>query len=139
MGQILMKISSRKAKGRALQNWVVERLMVYFSFLQEGDIKGAIMGETGSDIKMSPSAKNIIPYKFECKNQERYKSIYTAYEQVDLNKEKGESILVIKSNRKEPLAIIKADKLFHLLQENYKFNKETARLINYQELSNRLP
>ena len=49
-----MKISSRKAKGRALQNWVVERLMVYFSFLQEGDIKGAIMGETGSDIKMSP-------------------------------------------------------------------------------------
>ena len=47
-------------------------------------------------LKMSPKAKENIHYKFECKNQEKYKSIYNAYEQVDLNEDAGESILVIK-------------------------------------------
>jgi len=128
-----MKTSSKKAKGRALQNWVVKQLNKCFgSDLEEGDIKGAIMGETGSDIKMSPKAKKIIPFKFECKNQEKYKSIYNAYEQVDLNKEIGESILVIKSNRKEPLAILNAETLFSLLEKQ-------KQLENYSDFLSKFP
>ena len=135
-----MKTSSRKAKGRALQNWVVEKLQHYFNHcLEQGDVKGAIMGETGSDIKMSPKAKAIIPYKFECKNQEKFKGIYTAYEQVDLNDDTGESILVIKSNRKEPLAIMNADMLLKLIKNTDTAKREIKNLINYSELMSRLP
>ena len=135
-----MKTSSRKAKGRALQNWVVEQLrLCYKGSIVDDDIKGAIMGETGSDIKMSPKAKENIPYKFECKNQEKYKSIYNEYEQVDLNEDAGESILVIKSNRKQPLAIINADKFFKLLYENKQLYSKVKNLEEYSELLYKLP
>ena len=76
-----MKTSSRKAKGRALQNWVVEKLQHYFNHcLEQGDVKGAIMGETGSDIKMSPKAKAIIPLTSEKKRAAKLKKITTKRE-----------------------------------------------------------
>ena len=56
-------VRSRKAKGRRLQNWVRDTLLKIFSnngFLDENDIKCAVMGETGADIKLSNTAKIII-------------------------------------------------------------------------------
>ena len=61
------------------------------------------------------------------------------YEQVDLNDDTGESILVIKSNRKEPLAIMNADMLLKLIKNTDTANREIKHLINYSELMSRLP
>ena len=73
-----MRISSSKAKGRRLQNYVRDRLHEIFikswkklPKLEEDDIKSQTMGMTGEDIVMSPAAKKIIPYSFECKNVEK--------------------------------------------------------------------
>ena len=38
-----MKTSSKKGKGRRLQNYVVEKLLFLFPDLEEDDIKSAIM------------------------------------------------------------------------------------------------
>ena len=61
-----MKTSSKKGKGRRLQNFVRDRLVTSFPSLEDDDIKVAIMGENGEDIKLSPAAKKAIPYSFEC-------------------------------------------------------------------------
>ena len=71
-----MKASSSKAKGRRLQDFVRDKLRGLFTKLEDDDIKAAIMGESGEDIKLSPAARKIIPYSFECKNQERLYMVF---------------------------------------------------------------
>ena len=44
---------SRKAKGRRLQNWVRDSLRGLFLALTDDDVKVAIMGERGADVKLS--------------------------------------------------------------------------------------
>ena len=48
---------SRKAKGRRLQQEVCNLLLEQFSHLEQDDIKPAIMGESGEDVKLSPAAR----------------------------------------------------------------------------------
>ena len=67
-----MKTASRKAKGRRLQNKIRDLLIEHFSDeLEDDDIRCAIMGESGEDLKLSPAARKLIPYSIECKNQEK--------------------------------------------------------------------
>lgn len=74
------------------------------------------MGSQGSDIVMSDFAKSLIPYKWECKNQEAFKSIYDAYEQSAKQKEKGEPLLVLKMNRKNPLVVVDLTHFIELVE-----------------------
>ena len=66
-----MKIKSAKAKGRALQNLVRDKLRDVFvntnkiPRLHEDDIKSQTMGMTGEDIILSPKAREMIPYTIE--------------------------------------------------------------------------
>lgn len=48
------------------------------------DVKPAVMGESGADIKLSASAKEVFPFSLECKNQERL-NIWQALEQAEGN------------------------------------------------------
>ena len=73
-----MKTKSAKAKGRNLQNYVRDKLRKIFveewtkvPKLEDDDIKSQTMGMGGEDIVLSPIAKRLIPYSFECKNTER--------------------------------------------------------------------
>ncbi len=114
-----MKIRSRKAKGRRLQNWVRDELLSLFNNLSQEDISCAIMGESGVDIKLSPKARKLIPYSIECKNKETFKGIYDIMEQSKHNsKFKLEPIAVIKMNKVEPLVIVDAKVFFKLMREN---------------------
>ena len=76
-----MKTRSAKAKGRRLQNKIRDLLLEEFKELEPDDIRTAIMGETGEDIKLSPAARRKIPYSFECKNQEKL-NIWESLKQV---------------------------------------------------------
>ena len=93
-----MRTSSRKAKGRRLQNWVRDSLLSVFTNLDDNDVMCAIMGETGEDIKLSPAAKRKIPYSFECKNQERL-NVWSSLKQAEGNCKKRTPVLVFKRNR----------------------------------------
>lgn len=86
--------ASRKAKGRRLQNTVSELLLERHNDLEPDDIRGAIMGESGEDIKMSPLARRKIPLSIECKAQERL-SIWSALNQAEENVKEGTKPAVV--------------------------------------------
>tara|TARA_Y100001963_G_scaffold88454_1_gene122205 strand:- start:25290 stop:25625 length:336 start_codon:yes stop_codon:yes gene_type:complete len=109
-----MKTSSAKAKGRKLQDHVKTELLKKFKSLEEDDIKSAIMGETGEDIKLSPAAKRKIPYSFECKNQERL-NLWASLLQAEENSDKRTPVLVFKRNRSKVYATIEFSKFIKLI------------------------
>ena len=112
----MMRTSSRKAKGRSLQNWVRDTLLSIFTTLDNNDISCAIMGETGEDIKLSNPAKKLIPYSFECKNKETFKGIYDIINQAQSNAKASDvPIAVIKMNKFQPLVIVDATHFFNLI------------------------
>ncbi len=112
-----MNNKSRKAKARYLQNLVKERIMKLFPSLTKDDIRCAMMSENGADIKlMSLTARKLFPYNVETKNRKDFRTIYKHYKQT-----KGhgpfETLLIIKSNNENPLAIIDMEHLFDLLED----------------------
>ena len=112
----MMRTSSRKAKGRRLQNWVRDSLLSVFTNLDDNDVMCAIMGETGADIKLSNPAKKLIPYSFECKNKETFKGIYDIMSQAQENaKVTDVPVAVIKMNKFQPLAIVDATHFLKLI------------------------
>ena len=108
---------SSKAKGRKLQNMIRDALRSAFPILEEDDIKSRTMGMTGEDIVLSPAARKLIPYSFECKNVERLQ-FWASVEQCETNcKEELSPILVVKKNRKNPYACIPIDVFIGLIKE----------------------
>ena len=114
----MTQIRSRKAKGRRLQHWVRDRLRGLFLTLTDDDVRVAIMGETGSDIKLSKTAKKLFPYDIECKNTEGWKKVYDAYDQADGHGE-DQPLVFLKMNRREPLVVVNAKHFMRLNNSGY--------------------
>ena len=111
-----MKTRSAKAKGRRLQNKIRDLLLEEFKELEPDDIRTAIMGETGEDIKLSPAARRKIPYSFECKNQEKL-NIWESYKQADENSGDYEPIVFVKRNKHKPLVVLDAEYFIRIYNE----------------------
>ena len=114
-----MKSRSAKNKGKRLQNNVRDLLLETFNQLEPDDIKSAIMGESGEDIKLSPAARKLIPYSFECKNQEAL-NIWSSLEQAETNSGDFDPVLIFKRNRTKTYAVINIEKFIELINENNK-------------------
>ena len=111
-----MKSRSAKNKGKRLQNKVRDLLLETFNQLEPDDIKSAIMGESGEDIKLSPAARKLIPYSFECKNQERL-NIWSAIEQAEANASEYEPAIVFKRNRTKTYVAIRLEEFVELIKD----------------------
>ena len=111
-----MNVRSNKAKGRKLQNMVRDLLRGSFPSLEEDDIKSQTMGMTGEDIVLSPAARKLIPYSFECKNVERLQ-FWAAVEQAESNSDNRAPAVVVKKNRREPYIAIPLDSFIELIKE----------------------
>lgn len=96
-----MKTRSAKSKGRRLQQQVKQVILENFPALEEGDVKVAIMGESGTDIKLSPFARQFFAYSVECKNVEKL-NIWQALAQAEENTAAGTSPLLIFSRNRLP-------------------------------------
>ena len=115
-----MKTSSGKAKGRRLQNKVRDVLLEHFSDkIEPDDIRTAIMGETGEDIKLSPAARRLIPYSFECKNQEKL-NIWSSLEQAEENSGDYPPVLIFKRNRSKTYVTIELEEFMKLIDDRSK-------------------
>ena len=112
-----MKSRSAKNKGKRLQNNVRDLLLETFNQLEPDDIKSAIMGESGEDIKLSPAARKLIPFSFECKNQEAL-NIWSSLEQAETNSGDFDPVLIFKRNRTKTYAVINIDKFIELINES---------------------
>ena len=117
-----MKSRSAKNKGKRLQNTFRDLLLETFKQLEPDDIRSAIMGESGEDIKLSPAARKLIPYSFECKNQEKL-NIWDALSQSEENAGDYDSVVIFKRNRTKTYAVINIEKFIELIDENRKSSK----------------
>ena len=107
---------SSKAKGRRLQNFVRDMLReIYTPLLHEDDIKSQTMGMTGEDIILTPAARKLIPFSFECKNVERLQ-MWRAIDQCETNiKDASCPAVVFKKNGKQPYIAIPFNKFCDIL------------------------
>ena len=105
---------SSKAKGRRVQNLVRDKLREKFTSLEEDDIKSAIMGTVGEDIVLSPAAKKVIPFSFECKNVERLQ-FWKTVEQAEGNSNGRTPVIVVKKNGRKPYIALPLDDWIELI------------------------
>lgn len=108
---------SAKAKGARLQSELRVKLLQEFPQLETDDVLSTSLGSNGVDIKLSPAAKRLIPFSFECKNQEKL-SIFSALEQAETNaKPDTEPVLVFKRNRSKTYAVVEIDTFMKLIKK----------------------
>ena len=112
-----MNIRSAKSKGRRLQNLLRDLLRKSFPTLDENDITSQIMGCKGEDIILSPLARKVIPYSFECKNQERLK-LWDSLKQAEDNSEDRTPVLVFKKNRSKVYVALELEDFIKLIKED---------------------
>ena len=111
-----MKQISRRKKGRRLQNYLRSKIMQTFPILRPEDVRVAKNGENGADIKLSKIARRVIPYQFECKNQEKFETLDSFYKQ---GRKHGrlDADQVCKKNDNKPLAVIDLAHFFEIIKE----------------------
>ena len=114
-----MKTSSKKNKGRNLQQEIV-KMMLEVTGLEDEDITSTSMGAPGRDIKKSSRAYEVLPIVEECKSRANI-AVYEYYEQAISHltekdyKEQREPVVFIKQNRSKPLALVDARYLVRIL------------------------
>ena len=110
-----MKPSSAKAKGRRMQQLLMRVLLAKFPQLEPDDITSRSMGANGEDLLLSPAARKLIPYSFECKSLARFVG-HNYIEQAVPNTPAGSTpVAVVKANHKKPVVLIYLDDFMELL------------------------
>ncbi len=113
-----IKISSAKAKGRKLQQWVCQQISDLTGITCGKDelIDSREMGQSGVDVKLIGEAKFQFPYSVECKSQEAW-SIPEWVKQAKANqKEETDWLLVCKRSNEKPIIIMDAEEFFRIQQ-----------------------
>ena len=110
-----IKVSSAKAKGRRLQQWVRDYLHSNLKGVEKDDVTSTPGGVNGPDIGLSPIARKLFPWTVECKSRSSF-SVYEALEQAERNLIKNtKPIAILKGDRKQPLALLYAEDLLEIL------------------------
>jgi hypothetical protein len=94
-----------------------EMILSHFPDLHPDDVVSTLMGDSGTDIKLSQAARQKFPYSVESKNQERLQ-IWAALEQAEANTKEGtKPVLFFKRNRSKLYVALEADHFFELIKE----------------------
>jgi hypothetical protein len=109
-----VKTQSAKAKGRKLQQWTRDRILDVYSHLEADDVRSTSMGASGSDVQLSPLARKSFDYDVECKNLARV-GVYRYIDQCN-NRGDAQPLVIVKENRRSPLAVVDAEHFFELLR-----------------------
>jgi hypothetical protein len=112
-----MKIASKKRKSALLQNLVRDKILKSFPHLKKKDVLCASTGENGPDIVLSKTARKLVGVNFECKNQQKMKTVYDWYRQASKGQHKMTPAVVCKMNTRQPLVVIDLDDFFDLIKE----------------------
>ena len=108
-------VASGKQKGRKHQQWVRDQILaLHPTALLPDDVKSTSSGAGGEDVQLSPAARRLFPYSEECKAHKAF-AFYKIMEQAASNCPKGaEPLVIIKGDRKKPLAVVDAEHFFKL-------------------------
>ena len=108
---------ARRAKNKGVkgQNEVRDRFLKEFPWLKQGvNIRTAIMGETGTDIKWSAEAFEKIPLTVEVKRRKSMKGLYDFYDQAC--QEVGNPAVFVRADYKDWLVITDIDFFMEMLK-----------------------
>ncbi len=114
-----ISISSRKAKGRNLQKWIVGKLsnMSGIEVQKDGDIESRPMGQAGTDVILRGEAREVFPWSIECKNQQNW-SVLAWIRQAKENLREGTDwLLFCKKNHHEEIVVMDAQYFLDLYYE----------------------
>ena len=111
---ITMKARSAKNKGKRLQNILRDKLIELYPALKD-DIGSQIMGVKGEDIILTPHARALLPYSFECKNVEKL-NVWKSFELCKTNAGDLTPVLVIKKNRQTPKVVMELDEWLEIIR-----------------------
>lgn len=111
-----VNIRSAKAKGNRLTNLLRTALLESFPSLEPEDIKVALSSEQGEDLKLSPAARKVIPYSFECKNHQKAK-IWEWIKQAEENSNGYDPVVVFTRNRESSYAILRLVDFIKLISD----------------------
>jgi|TARA_R110001606_G_scaffold331929_1_gene479752 hypothetical protein len=114
----MIRTQSAKAKGRNLQKWARNKILDLVHDLEPDDVKSTSMGCGGEDVQLSPFARKHMPISIECKARKNI-AVYSYYSQAEENcPKKMEPVVIIKADRKKPLALVDAEYLLKLIAES---------------------
>jgi len=120
-----ISVSSAKAKGRKLQQWVRDLILATWPKLSADDVHSTSMGSNGEDLQLSPAARQRFPYSVECKARASI-GIYSFYDQAKANAGKHEPLLVVRANRRNALVVVDAEHFFTLIKKLDKNDRTRA-------------
>lgn len=111
-----MKARSAKNKGKRAQNMIREMILSHFPDLHPDDVVSTLMGDSGTDIKLSHAARQKFPYSVECKNQEKM-NVWSSLEQAEKNTKEGTyPVLFFKRNRSKMYVAMDVEHFFELIK-----------------------
>jgi len=111
-----MTPTSKKRKSSLLQNLVRDKILKSFPHLKKKDVTTASTGQNGSDIRLSKVARKLVGVNFECKNQNKMKTVYDWYKQSSKGSNKLMPSVVMKMNTRSPLVVITLDDFMDLIK-----------------------
>jgi hypothetical protein len=94
---------SKKRKSALLQNLVREKILKAFPHLKKKDVMTASNGHTGPDIVLSKVARKLVGVNFECKNQNKMKTVYDWWKQSAKGSNKLMPSVVMKMNTRRAI------------------------------------
>jgi len=110
-----MNTRGRKQKGRGLVLEVKAWLHKVFPEFEDHDIIVPATSASGEDLKMSPALQEMFPFSVECKRTEGLAQDYRFMEQASNNCEGRTPIVIMRSNHKEALVMMKLSDFEKLL------------------------
>ena len=113
---MVISVSSRKAKGRRLQNWTAQKIsdLLGIPWGKDEVIASREMGQTGTDVRLIGDAQRKFPFSIECKYQETWAVPSWMKQAVENLKEGTDWLLICKKNREKPVVIMDAEAFFEL-------------------------
>ena len=111
-----MKPQSAKAKGRKLQQYVRDEILVYFPELEEDDVKSTGMGQQGEDVQLSPKARTFLPWAIEAKARARIAACRFYDQAKEHSEDRYQPVVVMRENHGKALAIVDFQYLLHLMR-----------------------
>ena len=107
---------NNKARGRTTQQEVRDAILKAFPDLEPDDVRVAIMGESGEDIKLSPAARKLLKgHQFEVKRVKTLKTVYNWYEQAKAHGP-HKPVVVFRQDRDKHLVILSLEHYMELLK-----------------------
>ena len=113
-----IRVSSAKAKGRQLQQWVCQKIsdLTGFPWGKDCPIESRPMGQSGVDARLEKQVLKVFPFSVESKRQENW-SVPSWIEQARSNQlPNTDWLLVMRRSHKPPVIVMDGEAFFKLLE-----------------------